>query len=375
MIEGGLFYRILKRIKERKDKIRNGGINSIPSPLTRFSNDFIGIEQQKYYIVTANTKVGKTQIANWLFLYTSILYAYEHPDQIRLKVFYYPLEESKEEVALRFLSFALFRLKGIRQAPVDLLSSRNIELSDEIYKILKEHPELDKLSEFYETHVEFSSSRNPTGVYNEVKAFMEENGTVHKKKQKVTENGVTKEVDVFDFYEPNDKDLYTLVLFDHVSLVQLERSLTLKQSADKLSEYFVLLRNRYGVTPILVQQQVSDKEGLDAFKERKLEPDANGVADTKYTVRDCNCLIGLYSPARHDIPEYWGYDITKLRDNCRFLKVIVNRGMPAGGVIGLFFDGATCTFSELPRPDSPEMNKVYQYIDKVINKLINNLIN
>ena len=141
---------------------------------------------------------------------------------------------------------------------------------------------------FYNEHVEFSPTRNPTGINKEVRKFMLENGTVHYKKVTVKDDitGKPKEVEKFDYYEPNDPDLYTLVIVDHASLLQPEQGLTDKTKIDKMSEYFVDLRNKYRVSPILVQQQTADRESLDAFKENKLRPTAQGLADSKYTGRD-----------------------------------------------------------------------------------------
>lgn len=48
--------RVLNYIKDRRAKVLNGGINSIPSPFVRFSEDFLGIEQAKYYVITSFTK-------------------------------------------------------------------------------------------------------------------------------------------------------------------------------------------------------------------------------------------------------------------------------------------------------------------------------
>lgn len=40
-----------------------------------------------------------------------------------------------------------------------------------------------------------------------------------------------------------------------------------------------------------------------------------------------------------------------------------------GGIVALLFDGATCQFSELPKPDDREgIRQVYNYIDNVIRK-------
>lgn len=362
-----LIDRTFKYINERRDKILKGGINSIPSPFVRFSDEFIGIEQKKYYIVTANTKVGKTQLASFLFLFTPLLYAYEHPKQMRIKIFYYPLEETPEDVTLRFMSFLLSKFAGIRISPSNLSSSSNNPVSENIIEALHSDTIQDILK-FYNEHVEFSTTRNPTGINKEVEKYMRDNGEIHWKKVKVKDDFTDeiKEVNKFDYYTPNDPDEYVLVFVDHVSLLQPESGLTEKSKIDKLSEYCVILRNKYGVSPVLIQQQAADRESLDAFKENKLRPTQQGLADSKYTARDCNCLLGLFSPFRHEIPEYKKYDITKLQRNCIFLEVILNRGGNSGGLVGLFFDGVTCEWAELPKPnDTVNMNKVYQYIEKI----------
>lgn len=356
--------RTLYGIQERRERLLRGGINSIPSKFTRFMSEFIGIEQKKYYIVTGATKSGKTQFASFTFLYTPLLYAYANPDKIRIKIFYYSLEETPEDVTRRFMSYLLYEMRGIRISPTDLESSANNPVDQKILDYFQEE-DIKPILEFYEQHVEFSPSRNPTGVNKEVEDYMRSNGTVHWKKVPIRDDisGELKEVRAFDYYEPNDPDEYVIVIFDHLSLIQQERGMTLKQTADKLSEYFVILRNRYGVTPVLIQQQSFEMESLDAFKERKLRPTAQGLADTKYTARDCNVLLGIFNPFKHDLPDYKRYNITLLRDNCRFLEVILNRGGSSGGLVALFFDGAICNWCELPRADeTEELNKVYQYI-------------
>ena len=47
-MNSSLINRVLKCLEEKRKKVINGGINSIPSPFIRFSEDFLGIEQGKY---------------------------------------------------------------------------------------------------------------------------------------------------------------------------------------------------------------------------------------------------------------------------------------------------------------------------------------
>ena len=51
-MNSNLINRVLKCLEEKRKKVINGGINSIRSPFIRFSEDFLGIEQGKYYVVT-----------------------------------------------------------------------------------------------------------------------------------------------------------------------------------------------------------------------------------------------------------------------------------------------------------------------------------
>lgn len=360
--------RVLGNLKRRKEKLLNGGINSIPSPFIRFSDDFIGVEQGKYYVVTSTTKGAKTQFASFVFVFQTILYAYHHPEQLRIKIFYYPLEETPDDIMTRFMSFLLYNLSGgkIRIAPIDLLSTKNDRPVDDSILELLNTGEYAQIIDFFEEHVIFSASTNPTGVFVECKEYAEGHGKVYTKKQKIKDEftGETREIDAFDHYEQDDPDEYRIIFFDHVSLTSTEKGvITLKQGIDKLSENLVKLRNRYRYTPVVIQQQAFAGESLDAFKENKLRPTIANLADSKYPSRDANVVLGLFSPFKYELPEYQHYDITKLKDNVRFLEVLVNRGGSPGGLVALYFDGAVNYFNELPRPEEREaLKQIYDFL-------------
>ena len=358
--------RVKEDLIKRRQKILDGGINSIPSPFVRFRTDFLGIEQGKYYVITASTKASKTQFTSYTFLYTPLLFAYHNPDKVRLKIFYYALEETPEDVMRRFMSHLIYELSNgtIEVSPEDLRSSRNDKpLSQEVLNFM-EREDYKNIISFFENSIIFSTSENPTGVYKECKEYAEEHGIVHYKKVKVKDElGIEKEVDKFDFYEPDDADEYKIIIYDHVSLISAERGLTLKQSIDKLSEYCVLLRNRYGFSPVVIQQQAFAGESLDAFKENKIRPTVANLSDSKYPSRDCNMCIGLFSPYKHELPDYKGYNISILKDNVRFAEVLINRGGQQGGLIALYFNGAVCDWRELPPPnDTASISKWYSWL-------------
>lgn len=381
--------RVLQNLEKRRERLLNGDINSIPSPFVRFKDDFVGVEQGRFYLVTAATKGGKSQFASFVFIYNTLLYAYYHPEQVSIRIFYYPLEETPEAVMERFMSYLLYTLSNstIRISPQDLRSTDNTKpLPQEILDILNSE-EYSNILKFFEEHITFSYSTNATGVWKECRKYAEENGIVHTKKALIKDDlGVTREVDAFDYYEPNNPNEYRIIFYDHLSLISTERGMDLRQSMSKLSEYLVTLRNRYKFTPVVIQQQAMF-ETTDAFKLNKLSPSIANLADNKAIARDVDVCLSLFSPYRYELPEYLGYSIKMLKDNIRFLEVLLNRHGQSNGVIALYFDGAINYFSELPKAtDKDGLEKVYNYIKStkeqskkgvsfftnVIKKLFNN---
>lgn len=364
--------RVIAGLEERRERLLNGQLNRIPSPFERFSNDFIGIEQSCYYTITSFTKGGKSQFTSFTFIYKPLMFCYYTKADIDIKILYFPLEETPERIMQRFISWLLYDFsKGeIYISPKDLRSTVN-PLSQDILDVINSE-EIQDIIKYFEDHIVFPDEPgNPTGIYKYCVRYAEEHGKVYTKTGKYKDEfGVTQERQVFDRYEQDNPNEYRLVIIDTINLIDTERGMTLKQSMDKLSEYCAkYLRNRYHYSPVIIQQQAFDQEGNEAFKIGRIRPSVAGLGDSKYTSRDSNVVLGLFSPFRFAIREYEGYDISKLKDNIRFLEMIVNRDGEMGGLCPLYFDGAVCHFSELPKPDSPQIQQVYKFIqNKRVNK-------
>lgn len=361
--------RVLNRLIQRQQRILEGKVNCIPSKFSRFRNDFIGIEQECYTAITSFTKGAKTQFASDVFIFEPLMYCYNNRGEgnVKLKVIYFPLEETEDRITERFMSWLLFKLRGIRISPRDLRSTTSA-VSQEILDILNSEEFQEILDYFEECVIIADEAGNPTGIYRYCVRYAEEHGTVHYKKGKRRDElGNIVEIDVFDRYEQDDPNEYRLVVIDTINLIDTERGMTLKQSMDKLSEYLAkYLRNRYHYSPVVIQQQAFDQESNESFKLGRMRPSVAGLGDSKYTSRDANIVLGLYSPFRFGQENCEGYDIKKLKDNFRLLEVIVNRDSEMGGLCPLFFDGATCTFTELPHPKlTAELTKVYKYAESL----------
>ena len=370
-----LVERTLESLKIRRNRILKGQLNCIPSPFKRFSNDFIGIEQACYYTVTSFTKGGKSQFVSYTFIYKPLMFCYYNNIDIDLRILYFPLEETPERIVNRFMSWLLYDFsKGkIRISPRDLRSTTSA-VDEKVLELLNSE-EIQSILKYFEEHIIFpEEAGNPTGIYKYCRQYAESRGRVYTKKVKSKDElGNIREVEVFDRYEPNNSNEYILVIIDTINLIDTEKGMTLKQSMDKLSEYCAkYLRNRYFISPVIIQQQAFEQEGNEAFKLGRVRPSVAGLGDSKYTSRDSNVVLGLFSPFRFSIKEYEGYDISKFKDNIRFLEMVVNRDGEMGGLCPLYFDGAVCQFEELPRPNDKEgLQQVYNYIDSIRERKTN----
>lgn len=356
-----LIQRVLENAKERREKILSGKVNCIPSPFKTFRYDFPGVELGTYYLVSGGAKSSKSKITNFLFLFNSIFYAYHHPELVRLKVFYALLEEKAENITGKFICYLLYILSD-KKIRIDIKTFKSVDedriLSPEILELLGTL-EYQSILKFFEEHVVFIPDRNPTGVYHTLEKYAEANGTIHRKKVE----GYEKEI--FDYYEPNDPDEYVLCIIDHISLISCERSMDLRNSIKKLSEYLKIVRNKYNYIPVVVQQQNSESLSLEAFKANKIRPTQKGLADSQDPGKDCDVMLGITSPFSWELKEYLKYDITKLRGYCKFLEIVLGRDGEGNAILGMYFDGATGYYAPLPKYDNiPELNKVYQLIQR-----------
>ena len=361
----GVVQRTKQKFRRNLERVENHGVNCIPSPFKFFRNEFPGVEQKKYYLVSGAAKSAKTQLTSLLFLYTPLLYAYYNPDKVRIKIFYFNLEESDERITARFMSYLLYTMANpcIRKSPMDLESIiEGKPITHDILDVL-DTTEFNNILDFYQSHVEWGTSRNPTGCWRQVSDYAKKHGTIYEKYDKIKDKMVP------DYYVPNDKEEYVIIIWDHAGLTRQERDkeskqlLSLKESIDKLSSYFVDFRDFYHYTPVLIQQQNADTISLEAYRYKKIMPTLAGLADTKNTGKDCNLLLGITNPHAFEIGDYRGYNTQKLGGWCRFVEAVMNRDGESNGYLPLYFDGAVNYFEALPKfGDERKLEEIYRRI-------------
>ena len=358
-----IFKAVKHQIKKNKQVRLDGGYTCVPFILMpKLGQILPGVEQEKYYIVTANSKVGKTKLADFLFVYNPYEFISTVKSDIKLKIFYFSLEVSKEEKMAQYYSYRLFKDHNIVISPEKLKSRfQNYILEDEIEALIDSY---DEEMEKFESMVTFIDNiKNPYGIYKYVRDYAYKHG------RHIDKNGVTIPVDMLMHtesairdkaslsivdYIPDDPNEYVIIVIDHLSLLHAEKGKDLWTTMFEFSSKYCLnMRDRWRYIPVAIQQQAADQE-KQQFNFRgdsviaKLRPSPDGLADCKLTQRDCNVMLGLFAPHRYKIQNYSGYDIDKLHDNYRELCVILNRNGSGFINLDLYFNGASNYFKELP---------------------------
>ena len=353
-----IYNRVKNTLKLNKQNRLEGKLNCIPWSFKRLTKVLPGIQKERYQIITASSKVGKSQITDYLYVLEPIEFVINNPNtNVKVKIFYFSLEMSKEDKLMNFLSYKIYKDTGKVIDPLHLQSVFNhYILDDEIEALLDKYDEwFTKLEEIVTI---IDSTRNAYGIYKTVRDYCLANGKLHTKNIMI--EGVPTEVE--DYYEPNNPDEYVIVITDHASLLQPEKGTTLWDAMFLFSSnYCMKLRDRFKCCVVTIQQQSADQEKQQyTFKGdsivEKLRPSADGLADCKLTGRDVDLMIGLFAPARYKIKSHNSYDITKLNDNYRELSIILNRKGISNATVDLYFNGACNFFRELEDPSEFSKN-------------------
>ena len=354
--------------KIRQQRASSGLFNCLPWPFQRFRVYIPGTEKAKYIIVTANQKIGKSKFVDYVYVYETILFVMAHPE-IRAKILYFTLEISPNSKRDEFMSFLLGYLDHIYISPTDLNSVDSSKpVPDHILELLESErykPYIDKYDEIV-TYID--DIRNPTGINKYCRDYALTHGHINYTDETYTDsNGrMCRLINKDNPYTADDEEEIRIVIVDNASNLSQESGLNKMETINKMSKYFITLRDHLLYTIVMVQHQAQAQEGIENRKMGLTKPSSDGLADCKTTSRDANLLLGIYSPFKYGVREHEGYDITKFKNYIRFMEVLEDRDYGAGGQIcPLFFNGMSSAFRELPRPDAPELQDAIRFANQL----------
>lgn len=345
-------------IEQRIQEGLDGKYQGLANGFDRINNYLFGIQRSTYYLLGGMSGTFKTTLADFMLL-NALIDAKKQG--VKCTVFYYSYEISEVNKKCDWISMLIYKKHG-KFVPKEVIKGLgSFRLTVEQQALVNDVlPEVNQL--FNEIHFRFSPT-NPTGIYNELWAYAQNNGTLHKAPipEKPNETLVTG-------YTPNDEKEYRIVVLDHLALLRKERGFSTKEVIDKYSEYCVTLRNICGYSFINISQFNDGLSSVDRakFKGVDLSPQMTDFKDTRNPYADADVVIGTMSPYKLDMDNYLGYDIRKLRHYFLAMKVIKNRLSSDNIAIGLLVDPKGGVFKEMPKlNDTQAVLEIYKRIESL----------
>lgn len=323
------------------------------------ANEFLhGFQQATYYLMGAESGVGKTTFAD----YSQILCP--HYDAIKRGIdkqdIYFSWEISKRKKKLRFATTLMTQAYKVRLPYSYILSKGKFRCSDEHWELCKRiEPEVEKIFSRIQM---IESPMNSRQVIKALKDFVLKYGKFIVV-QMQDEHGDAYERIVG--YTPNDPNRVLHAQFDHLSLADNDPGATLKQTMDNISKAIVWFRNICGISGTVIQQFGSDMQSTDRRKLDKTEiaPMRSDFGDSKYTYRDADVVWGLISPDMFGFMDYREYDISRLRTAYIHAFLMKNRD-GFNGAYPLFMDPIAHTFEPMPKPALDLAGKLDSFYDR-----------
>jgi replicative DNA helicase len=344
--------RLQKNIERGKQGLNTG----IPfQGFTTLSKHIKNIQPGRYDLIFAGTSVGKTAFVNSTYVYGAIEFLQANPDYVHdLEIIYYSLEIPPEHQMAKHISSLIWREHGIMTNLNEILSLGDNKLRPEIELLIRSYA--DQMDEIQNKYIHYRSSLNPDFLYKDLITYAEKRGTVVRNNE-----GLIVE------YIPNNPGLITLVVIDHIGLINYSKYRDLKEAIDQASKTLVFFRNMFNFSPVIISQINRNSEQTTRNGEyENWMPMLSDIKNTGNVSEDANTVIGLASPFYYGVDSCMGFDITKYKNRYRLAKICKNRDGDVNLLASFLFLGEIGRYSQLPKAEEifgkpEELRRVDEY--------------
>ncbi len=353
-----LFDRVLNEI----DRGREGLNAGLPHGFDRLMDYLPNIQQGTYYLMGGESGVGKTALADDMFMYNPFEFLKDNKDsKLSMKILYYSFEISTIRKMTKGIARKLFKDHNMIVDVNYVLSRGKNRISDDIrQKVVEAREYFDSLEDVL---IIRDMPTHPTQIKIDLDRYAKLNGEVKKLNEAES------------IYIPKDPNLYTIIIIDHIGLTKKERGYNKKETIDELSSMLVRHRNQHNFIPVVISQLNRNISSTDRFKLEMVMPQLSDFKDSGNMVEDCNTAMINFSPKRYAIPKYAGYKASLLEDRFRGLSVLKNRDDPADAILGLSFVGEIGHFRELPKAEEMTEDHYRKLMKSIEDRIYKEKIN
>lgn len=306
---------------------RNIGLSTgIPS----LDQSMNGIQKKYTYGVAAAPKVGKTTFVDFAFVLSPYLEALKKGTLNNVQWIYFSYEIDRISKEFKFASYFMYLDYGVSQINykgkiyemsqdylMGKLLHKNEDGTLEVIPITPEHEKM--LKEIYTNRIvpifgEFDENgkqikegimtfiedpENPTGLYKGLMRYAKRKGNfIEEPYIGVDDNGKEIKKTRIVGYTPNNPDLTTIIVTDHIRKLKRERGYSMKENIDKWLEYSTWLRNICGFTFVHIVHMNRGLSNVDRLKYAGefIYPTGDDVKDSGNISEECTVLLTMFKP-------------------------------------------------------------------------------
>jgi len=329
------------KLNEEVNKGLSGRNEGIPMGFDRL-NRYIGIRKSMYFLVGGLTGSGKTSFIDDAFVLNPYdwFISNKNTNGIKLKIVYRSMERSRTYKMAKWVGRRIFLDYGVIISINKLLGWTEKMTKDEHDLFLMQRNYMEQMDDVITI---IDGPENPVGIAKDLKNYALQHGKIE-------------QLDEYNkIYIPEDPNVVTIVVIDHIGLLKTTKDLTTKkQVIDKMSDELRYARDFFGYTPVVVSQFNRDISNIMRIKNGDVEPQLDDFKDSATTQEDADVVLALFDPMRYKVEDPSGYKLEKLKDEYgakyfRSLRIIKNSYGEDDIRIGLGFLGQVGMFKELNR--------------------------
>lgn len=334
------------KLKHNIERGKQGLNKGIPfQGFTTLSNHIKNIQPGRYDLIFAGTSVGKTAFVNSTYVYGAIDFIQANPNYVHdVEIIYYSLEIPPEHQIAKHIANLIWREHGILTNLNEILSIGGEILRPEVEMLIPLYEE--RMQEIQDKYLYYRSSLSPEYLYKDVMSYAESRGEVIRNEDGLIVN-----------YIPKNPGLITLIVIDHIGLINYSNHKDLKEAIDKVSRTLVFFRNMFNYSPVVISQINRGSENMDRRENDNWMPMLSDIKNTGNIAEDANTVIGIASPFYYGVEKCLGFDITKYKNRYRLAKICKNRDGDVNKLASFLFIGEIGGYYQLPKAEELQNNK------------------
>lgn len=305
-----------------------------------------------YFLLAGYTGSAKSTLLESAFILNPYDWweKYQGVTKTKLKILYFSMERSKDYKILKWTLRKIFLDTGVF---IDIRSCEGKKNFPSLTK--KEHDLIAQYKPYFDGMLQsgiveiHEFPTNPMAIKKTVDEYAKTVGHI----KKISE--------FKSVYVPNDENLVTLVIQDHLALLRPEtregiRYSSKKEIIDLASSDCRRYRDFYKFSCVNVTQLNRDIANPMRIKAGNVSVQLEDIKDSGNSSEDADVVIGIFDPMRYKVPDVAGYDLNALRDAhgnkyYRYVEILKNTFSADGIGCGLALYPSLGIFSELPRRD------------------------